>query len=111
MWKRGGIVSAVCHGPAILPAIKDESGKSVIAGKTVTGFTTKGEEVMGLLARMKEAKVTTIEEGAASVGATYVSPKQPFDDFSITDGRIVTGANPASAKSTADKAIAAFNKL
>ena len=43
VWKRGGIVSAVCHGPAILPAIQDESGSSVIKGKRVTGFTTLGK--------------------------------------------------------------------
>lgn len=112
VWKRGGIVSAVCHGPAILPGVIDETtGKSVIAGKTVTGFTTEGEIILHVIDKIREDKVPTIEEGAAKVGATYVAPPHPFDDFSIVDGRIVTGANPASARSTAEKAIEAFDGL
>ena len=34
-----------------------------------------------------------------------------WDDFHITDGRLVTGTNPASARSTAEAAVAAFEKL
>lgn len=109
IYKRGGVVSAVCHGPAILPGIK-ENGKSIISGKTVTGFTTEGEVVLDILEKIKNDKVPTIEEGAAAVGATYVAPPSPFADFNKTDGRVVTGANPASAHSTAEAAIAAFDK-
>ncbi|CAO3614619.1 unnamed protein product [Mucor fragilis] len=110
IYKRGGVVSAVCHGPAILPGIKGEDGKSIINGKTVTGFTTEGEVQLNILDKIKEEKVPTIEEGAASVGATYVAPPTPFADFNKTDGKVVTGANPASAHSTAEAAIAAFDK-
>jgi len=111
IYKRGGIGSAVCHGPAILPFILQENGKSIIEGKNVTGFTTEGEIVLNVLEKIKSDNVATIEEGAAKVGAKYVSPQTPFEDFSLTDGRIVTGANPASAKSTAEKAVQAFNSL
>ncbi|KAK9761673.1 plasma membrane heat shock protein [Basidiobolus ranarum] len=112
IYKRGGVVSAVCHGPAILPGIIDSNtGKSIIAGKTVTGFTTEGEIMLDLLDIIKSANVATIEEGAAEVGAKYVAPPTPFADFSQVDGRVVTGANPASAKSTADNAIKVFLSL
>ncbi|KAF7729121.1 hypothetical protein EC973_004889 [Apophysomyces ossiformis] len=112
IYSRGGVLSAVCHGPAILPGIIDRStGRSVIEGKTVTGFTTSGEEQMGLLEKMKKDGVMTIEEAAAKVGGTYVSPAQPFDNFSKVDGRIVTGVNPASAKSTAINAIKVFDEV
>jgi putative intracellular protease/amidase len=111
IWARGGIVSAVCHGPAILPGILDKAtGKSIIAGKSVTGFTTEGEIHLKLLDKIKADGVPTIEDAAATVGAKYVAPAHPFDDFSITDGRLVTGANPASAHSTATKAIEAFEE-
>jgi putative intracellular protease/amidase len=36
---------------------------------------------------------------------------QPFDDYSITGGRLVTGANPESARSAAERAVKAFNNL
>lgn len=112
IWSRGGIVAAVCHGPAILPGVIDrKTERSIIAGKAVTGFTTEGEIVLNVLDKIKKDKVPTIEEGAASVGAKYLAPLHPFDDFSITDGRVVTGANPASAHSTAERAIKAFNSL
>ncbi|KZM22883.1 hypothetical protein ST47_g5950 [Ascochyta rabiei] len=43
-YSRGDIISAVCHGGAIFPGIKDKkTGKSIISGKEVTGFTTQGE--------------------------------------------------------------------
>lgn len=37
IYKDGGIVSAVCHGPAIIAGLDPE----VIKGKKVTGFTKK----------------------------------------------------------------------
>lgn len=40
-----------------------------------------------------------------------VSPPGPWDAFTITDGRVVTGANPASAHVTAEAAVVAFDKL
>ncbi|ORX75169.1 class I glutamine amidotransferase-like protein [Basidiobolus meristosporus CBS 931.73] len=112
IYKRGGVVSAVCHGPAILSAIVDSTtGKSIIAGKKVTGFTTEGEVMLSLLDIIKSANVATIEEGAAAVGAKYVAPPTPFADFTQTDGRVVTGASPASARSTAEDAIKVFSSL
>lgn len=112
IYKRGGVVSAVCHGPAILPGIKDlNTGKSIIDGKTVTGFTDLGEVQLNILDKIKADKVPTIEAAAKSVNAKYVSPPQPFDDFTQTDGRVVTGANPASAHSTAAAAIKVFDSL
>jgi putative intracellular protease/amidase len=40
-----------------------------------------------------------------------VSPAGPWDAFSISDGQIVTGANPASAHVTAENAVKAFDAL
>ncbi|PYI12342.1 class I glutamine amidotransferase-like protein [Aspergillus sclerotiicarbonarius CBS 121057] len=108
----GGIVSAVCHGGAIFPGILDPStGKSIIDGRKVTGFTTRGEEEEGVLETIQKWNRPTIEASAASSGATYVSPAGPWDAFTVTDGRIVTGANPASAHVTAEAAVKAFDGL
>ena len=50
MYTDGSIISAVYHGGTIFPGIIDPStGKSIIAGKKVTGFTTQGEEEEGVL--------------------------------------------------------------
>jgi putative intracellular protease/amidase len=34
-----------------------------------------------------------------------------WDDYHIVDGRVVTGMNPQSAKSTAEAAVTVFKKL
>ncbi|ORX88956.1 hypothetical protein K493DRAFT_306188 [Basidiobolus meristosporus CBS 931.73] len=70
--KRGGVVLAVCHGPAIPPGIMDSrTGKSIIAGKNVTGFSTKSGEMLNLLELIKSANVAAIEKGAVAVGADH----------------------------------------
>jgi D-lactate dehydratase len=112
VWERGGIVAAVCHGGAIFPGIKDpKTGKSIIAGKDVTGFSTEGDKLAGVLERIHGDGVKTTEESAVEAGAHYIAPPVPFDAFSITSGRIVTGANPASAHITVVAAIEAFEKV
>ncbi|KAG4444356.1 hypothetical protein IFR05_000121 [Cadophora sp. M221] len=90
---------------------EDHSSKSIIAGKKVTGFTTKGEEEEGVLETIQSWKRPTIEMAAKSAGATYVAPPGPWDAFTYTDGNIVTSANPASANVTAEDAVKAFQKL
>ncbi|ATY16558.1 molecular chaperone Hsp31 [Amycolatopsis sp. AA4] len=112
IWDNGGIVAAICHGPAILPYVRDkETGKSIVNGKRITGFTTQGEIDLGLIERIKDDNAPLIENSAADAGAEYVAPAQPFDDLSITDGRVVTGANPASAHSAARRVVEAFEQL
>jgi putative intracellular protease/amidase len=112
VWERGGIVAAVCHGGAMFPGIKEvKTGLSIIAGKDVTGFSTEGDQLAGVLDRIHGDGVKTTEESAVEAGAHYIAPPVPFDPFSITSGRIVTGANPASAHITVLAAIEAFDKV
>ncbi|KAK1144098.1 plasma membrane heat shock protein [Aspergillus melleus] len=112
MYSAGAIIAAVCHGGAIFPGIIDSStGKSIIANRKVTGFTTRGEEEEGVLGTIQSWSRPTIEASAALSGATYVSPAGPWDAFTITDGRIVTGANPASAHVTAEASVKAFESV
>lgn len=112
IWDRGGVVSAVCHGPAILPGVLDgSSGRSIVSGKKMTGFTTKGEIELKIIDRIKADGAPLIEDSAKAAGAIYVSPAHPFDDFSVVSGRVVTGANPASAHTTDENAMKAFAAL
>jgi putative intracellular protease/amidase len=112
VWARGGIVAAVCHGPVLLPGVVDSrSGVSIIEEKTVTGFTIEGEIVLKVWDKLKSDKVLPVVDAVSKAGADYSSPMHPFDDYSITAGRLVTGANPASARSAAERALTAFNDL
>ena len=112
IYSDGGIVSAVCHGGAIFPGvINPVTNESIINGRKVTGFTTKGEEEAGVLETIRGWDRPTIEEAAGKAGGTYVAPPGPWDSFTWTDGRIVTGANPASAEATAVAVVKAFGEL
>ena len=74
MYDAGDIIGAVYHGGAIFPGIIDlKTGKSIIVGKKVTGFTTKGEEEEDVLETIKSWHRPTIEATAASAGATCES--------------------------------------
>lgn len=71
IYTNGGIASSVCHGGAIFPGIIDpKTGKSIIAGHRVTGFTTVGEEEEGVMDVIESWHATTIENGAKAAGAT-----------------------------------------
>jgi putative intracellular protease/amidase len=112
VWALGGIVAAVCHGPVLLPGVVDaKTGKSIIERKTVTGFTIEGEIVLEVWDKLKSDRVAPVVEAVTKAEAEYSSPMQPFDDYSITAGRLVTGANPASARSAAERALKAFDTL
>lgn len=112
VWARGGIVAAVCHGPVLLPGVIDPAtGKSIIEGKTVTGFTVEGEVVLKVLDKLLSDGVIPVVDAVTKVAADYSSPMHPFDDYSISAGRLVTGANPASARSGAERAVKAFDGL
>jgi putative intracellular protease/amidase len=112
VWVRGGIVAAVCHGPVLLPGVLDpNTGTSIVEGKTVTGFTIEGEVVLNVWDKLKSDGVTPVMQAVQGAGAEYSSPMEPFDDYSITAGRLITGANPASARSAAQRAVKAFDNL
>jgi len=112
VWTQGGIVSAVCHGEALFPGVIDPAtGKSIINGRTITGFTTEGESDMHLMDVIRGWNEPLIDEWADKLGGKYVRPKGVWDDFHVTDGRLVTGTNPQSARSTAKAAVEAFEKL
>ena len=112
VWNRGGIVGAVCHGPAIMPGIIDaKTGKTIIEGKTVTGFTIEGELIFNILGRLRADKVVPIVEAVTAVGGYYSTSMNAFDDYSVTSGRVVTGTNPESGRSTAERIVRLFDSM
>lgn len=90
----GKVVSAVCHGPAGLLDARTANGEYLLKGRKATGFTWKEEE----LAHRAEAVPFDLEEEMQKRGAAYDKGTLPFIAHVLTDGRLVTGQNPGSAK-------------
>lgn len=92
IYEKGGIVGAVCHGPAGLVNIKLSNGNYLVAGKKISCFTNEEEASVGLtevVPFLLEAKLT--ELGASIEKAANFQLK-----VSVSE-RLVTGQNPASA--------------
>lgn len=96
IWAQGKVVAAVCHGPAGLVNVKDETGAPLVRGRRVTGFTDSEERAVGLA----EAVPFLLETRLRALGGRYESTAD-FQPFAIADGRLVTGQNPASSALTA----------
>ncbi|KAI5970380.1 HSP31 [Candida margitis] len=110
-YDNGGVVAAVCHGPAIFENLIDPAtGEPLIKGKKITGFTDSAEKTLHLTNTIKKHNLVTMEGVAKKEGATYVAPPGDWTPFTVIDGRIVTGLNPQSATKGAKDTIATYEK-
>lgn len=91
-YEAGGIIAAVCHGPAALLPITLTNGEPLIASKQVTGFTREEEVDFGTI-----NDIPFLLEEALTRKAAQYSKVQPWGEFVIEDERVITGQNPTSA--------------
>ncbi|CAI4811852.1 AGK_G0053550.mRNA.1.CDS.1 [Saccharomyces cerevisiae] len=105
----GGVIAAICHGPLLFDGLIDiKTTRPLIEGKAITGFPLEGEIALGVDDILRSRKLTTVERVANKNGAKYLAPIHPWDDYSITDGKLVTGVNANSSYSTTIRAINAL---
>jgi putative intracellular protease/amidase len=92
----GKPVAAVCHAPGVLRHVKAADGSALVKGKKVTGFTNTEEEAVGL------TKVVPflVEDMLKANGGEY-SKGADWQSYVVTDGKLVTGQNPASSEAGA----------
>jgi putative intracellular protease/amidase len=103
-YNSGKPIALVCHAPGVLRHVKYQ-GAPLVKGKRVTGFTNGEEE------EVKLTKVVPflVEDELLRLGAIFekVANWQPF---AITDGRLITGQNPASSTVGAQHLMNYFSK-
>jgi putative intracellular protease/amidase len=92
VWESGGIVSAVCHGPAALVNATLSDGSYLVAGKKLAAFTDEEEAEVKYTKIVPYLLATTLKER----GALH-QPAPNWTEKVVTDGRLITGQNPASA--------------
>jgi putative intracellular protease/amidase len=88
----GKPVCLVCHAPGVLRHVRTPTGKPLVEGKEVTGFTNGEEEEVGL------TKVVPflVEDELLNLGATFSKVKN-WGVHVVTDGLLITGQNPGSS--------------
>lgn len=101
IWEDGKIVSTVCHGYCGLLNTRLSDGRLLVEGRRLTGFSWREEVFAGVARHMPY----NAEAEMKARGARYDKALLPFVSHTVTDGRLITGQNPGSAKATA-KAVA-----
>ncbi|MEY9167677.1 putative intracellular protease/amidase [Sinorhizobium fredii] len=94
-YNAGKPVAAVCHGPAVLHRVTYQ-GEPIIKGKRVTGFTNSEEEAVELT----EVVPFLVEDELKRLGGRFEKAAD-WADFTVVDGRLITGQNPSSSTSAA----------
>ncbi|KAG6835825.1 hypothetical protein H0H93_014298, partial [Arthromyces matolae] len=105
-FQSGKITAAVCHGVAALAGAVDADGKSVYAGRRVTGFSTAEEIAVGKVEDipfLPEAKVVEL-------GGKYEKATELWAPYVVIDGNLYTGQNPASAAPLAKEILKALKR-
>jgi putative intracellular protease/amidase len=102
-YNSGKPVAAVCHSPAVFHKVTYQ-GEPLLKGKRVTGFTNGEEEAV----QLTHVVPFLVEDELKRVGAQYEKAAD-WAPFSIIDGRIVTGQNPASSTSAARDLLSVLN--
>lgn len=92
VYERGGVVAAVCHGPAALINPKLSSGTYLVAGKRMAVFTNEEEKAVNMLDIVPFLLASTLEQRGA-----LLDKGEPWREHVVVDDRLVTGQNPASA--------------
>jgi putative intracellular protease/amidase len=100
LYEQGGVVGAVCHGPAGLVNIKLSDGSYLVAGKRVASFTNEEEIAVGL----ETVVPFLLESTLIDRGATHTKADNFQAHVEVSD-RFVTGQNPASAAGVAEQMV------
>ena len=92
IYEKGGVVSAVCHGPVALVNVKLSDGSLLVKDKDVTAFTNGEEDAM----QCRSVVPYTCEDKFKEIGAKYSDGGVFQPNVAVAD-RLITGQNPPSA--------------
>jgi putative intracellular protease/amidase len=101
-YNSGKPIALVCHAPGVLRHVKYK-GEPLVKGKRVTGFTNTEEEEV----QLTHVVPFLVEDELKKLGGLF-EKKGNWEVFAITDGRLVTGQNPASSTAGAQALMALF---
>ena len=102
LYQAGGVVGAVCHGPAALVNVTLDDGHHLLENKPVSGFTN--EEELLLIPDAKSIFPFLLQDKLTEQGAIFQKGSMYLEQVSAKD-RLVTGQNPWSTWKMAETMI------
>ncbi len=90
-YNSGKPVALVCHSPGVLRHVMYK-GEPLVKGKRVTGFTNDEEDEV----QLTNVVPFLVEDELVRLGAIFEKVRN-WQPFSVVDGRLITGQNPASS--------------
>jgi len=97
-------VASVCHAPAVLLKAKAPNGEPLVKGKKVAGFTNSEEDAV----QLTDVVPLLVEDELIRLGGQY-SKVDDWQSYVITDGKLITGQNPASSEAVAKAILELFS--
>lgn len=106
IWEKGGIVSAVCHGPSALVNVKLTDGKYLVEGRRINSFTNEEERAAG-----KDDIVPFLLESRLKERGAFYEKTAPMECKVVVDGNLITGQNPVSASTLGEAIVKRYEEL
>ncbi|MBC8120426.1 MAG: type 1 glutamine amidotransferase domain-containing protein [Gemmatimonadaceae bacterium] len=100
------VTAALCHGVCALLYVRLSDGKPLLADKTLTGFANVEEDFADSYVG-QPVMPFRIEDEARKLGANFITGGL-FKEFAVRDGRLITGQQQYSGRTTAEQVIAAL---
>ncbi len=104
-YEAGKPIALVCHGPAALKNVTDKNGISLVKGRKISAYTNTEESTGQTL----DMVPFSLEDMLKERGAVYVKGED-WKPYSVQDGQLITGQNPASAELVAKELISNLKK-
>jgi putative intracellular protease/amidase len=106
IYENNGAIGAVCHGPSALLNIKLSNGKYLVDGKKVNSFSNEEE----IAVKLEEVVPYMLESQLIARGAKF-EKSGLWQAHTVTDSRLVTGQNPASARGVGEALLKVVEEL
>ncbi|GAB1617674.1 type 1 glutamine amidotransferase domain-containing protein [Pseudomonas kermanshahensis] len=102
IYENKGVVAAVCHGVVGLLNIKLSDNSLLLKDRQVTGFSNIEEQ----LVELDKVVPFLTENELVARGGIYSKHDDPWKPYVVSDDRLITGQNPDSTATLAEKVLA-----
>ncbi|MDE1482961.1 type 1 glutamine amidotransferase domain-containing protein [Xenorhabdus bovienii] len=106
LYQNGAVLGSVCHGAAGLLNVKTADGIPLVENRKINSFTEAEEQASGL----DNVVPFILETELKKLGAHFECAAN-FEPYVVSDGRLITGQNPASSGLVAAAILKAANHL